>query len=215
MRIRLGILFRSAVLAGSAVVLGLSGTFAAAQNPDAASDTDKYIAPDGKAPPVAPPLRKGSPLDHLANDPKMATLPIGYCEGNTSGPFWIAHRQIDDMDGQGWGWIRQANQDWGDGIWFALQETPGLAVAPRRKLVSPTGDVDWEFKFWGVTASYKAYDPRTDELLPVFVLRGYEVLGPAQPLRKKIGPPGRVLHKPSGASSRNSSPILSDHPGVD
>ncbi len=194
---------------------GLRG-HAVAQNPDAASDTDKYIAPEGKAPPVAPPLRKGSPLDHLANDPKLVSLPIGYREGRTDGPvFWIAHRQIDDMDGQGWGWIRRSDDDWGDGFWFALQETPGVAVAPRRKLTSPAGDVDWEFKFWGELASYKAYDPRTDELLPVFVLQGYEVLGPAKPLKKKIGPPGRVLHKPSGASSRDSNPIVSDHPGVD
>ena len=209
--------FRAARLL--ALLLGLAacwGGKAFAQNPDAASDTDKYIAPEGKAPPVAPPLRKGSPLDHLANDPKMATLPIGYREGKTGGPvFWVAHRQIDDMDGQGWGWIRHSNEDWGDGVWFALQETPGVAVAPRRKLVSPAGDVDWEFKFWGAMAPYKAYDPRTDELLPVFVLQGYEVLGPGQPLRKKIGPPGRILHKPSGASSRTSSPIVSDHPGVD
>src|SRR5471030_2114752 len=62
-----------------------------------------YKAPAGEAPPVAPPLKKGSPLDHLANDPKLAALPIGYKEGNTQGDSaWIAHRLIDEQGGQGW-----------------------------------------------------------------------------------------------------------------
>jgi hypothetical protein len=181
----------------------------------AQTDADGYIAPAGKAPPVAPPLRKGSPLDHLTNDPKMTSLPIGYREGYTTGAtYWIAHRHIDEMDGQGWGWIRKSSDDWDDAKWIALQETLGVAVAPHRKLVSPQADADWEFKFWGSMASYKAYDPRLDELLPVFVLQGYEVIGPANPLTIKVGPPDRVEHRPSGASSRSGRPILSD-PGVD
>ena len=182
---------------------------------DTNSDTGPYTAPAGTAPPVAPPIKKGSPLDHLVNDPKWITLPIGYHEGNTSGSeYWIAHRYIDEMEGQGWGWIRKSGDDWSDGRWIALQETPGLAIAPKRRLLSPTADVDWEFKFWGQLASYEAYDPRTDEMLPVFILQGYEVLGPAQPLRNKVGPPDRISHRPSGASSRAGRPILTD-PGVD
>ncbi len=66
----------------------------------------------------------------------------------------------------------------------------------------------------GKYATYKAYDPRMDEQLPVFILQGYEVIGPAAPLDIKVGPPGRIQHRPSGASSREGRPILSD-PGVD
>jgi hypothetical protein len=174
-----------------------------------------YQAPSGEAPPVAPPLRKGSPLDHLANDPKIATPVIGYKEGRTEGdaPF-TGHRLIDPMGGQGWGWVRRSGSGWGSARWIALQETPGIAVAPHRKLVKADGDLDWEFKLWGRFASYKAYDPRLDEQLPVFVLQGYEVIGPAAPLDIKVGPPDRIEHRPSGASSRDSRPILSD-PGVD
>ena len=54
-------------------------------------------------------------------------------------------------------------------------------------------------------------------MIPVFVLEGYEVVGPAEPLpaTTKIGPSNRQAgQKKSGASSRSSSPILSD-PGVD
>lgn len=174
-----------------------------------------YQAPTGEAPPVAPPLKKGSPLDHLANDPKVTALPVGYKEGHTEGDApWIAHRLIDEMGGQGWGWVKKSGASWGSAKWIALQETPGLAVAPHRKLVKADMDLNWEFKFWGKFASYKAYDPRLDEQIPVFVLQGYEVIGPEAPLSIKVGPPDRIQHRPSGASSREGRPILSD-PGVD
>jgi hypothetical protein len=184
------------------------------QQEDSANDA-VYKAPDGQAPPVAPPLRKGSPLDHLANDPKYTSLSAGYREGNTSGAkFYIAHRLIDPDGGQGWGWIRGTEQRWFSARWIALQESPGLAVAPHRHLVKADMDANWEFKFWGHFASYKAYDPRLDEQLPVFILQGYEVIGQAAPLPIKVGPPDRIEHRPSGASSRNDRPVLSD-PGVD
>jgi hypothetical protein len=174
-----------------------------------------YQAPAGQAPPVAPPLKKGSPLDHLANDPKSPEPSVGYREGHTEGAApWVGHRLIDDVGGQGWGWVRKSGDDWGSGKWIALQETPGLAVAPHRKLMKSDGDLNWEYKFWGKFASYKAYDPRLDEQLPVFILQGYEVVGLAAPLTIKVGPPDRIMHRPSGASSREGRPILSD-PGVD
>jgi hypothetical protein len=181
----------------------------------AQTDEAVYKAPSGEAPPVAPPLKKGSPLDHLANDPKLTEPTVGYKEGHTQGDApWIAHRLIDDVGGQGWGWVKKSGDDWDSAKWIALQETPGLAVAPHRKLAKADMDSNWEFKFWGKFASYKAYDPRLDEQLPVFVLQGYEVIGPANPLGIHVGPPDRVQHRPSGASSRDSRPILSD-PGVD
>jgi hypothetical protein len=174
-----------------------------------------YKAPTGEAPPVAPPLKKGSPLDHLANDPKIAVPIVGYKEGHTQGDAaWIGHRLPDPIGGQGWGWIKKSGDDWDSAKWIALQETPGVAVAPHRKLLKADADSNWEFKFWGKFASYKAYDPRMDEQIPVFVLQGYEVIGAAAPLDNKIGPPDRIQHKPSGASSREGRPILSD-PGVD
>jgi hypothetical protein len=174
-----------------------------------------YHAPEGEAPPVAPPLKKGSPLDHLANDPKLAAPAIGYKEGHTQGEtIWIAHRLIDEQGGQGWGWVKKNGEGWGSAKWVTLQETPGLAVAPHRKLVKADADLNWEYKLWGKFASYKAYDPRMDEQLPVFVLQGYEVIGPAAPLNTKVGAPDRPQHRASGASSREGRPILTD-PGVD
>jgi hypothetical protein len=174
-----------------------------------------YKAPAGEAPPVAPPLRKGSPLDHLANDPKHDEPQVGYKEGRTEGEApYVGHRLIDAVGGQGWGWVRKSGMTWNSATWIALQETPGVAVAPHRKLAKADEDANWEFKMWGKFASYKAYDPRLDEQLPVFILQGYEVIGEAAPLTIKQGPPDRIQHKPSGASSREGRPILSD-PGVD
>jgi hypothetical protein len=192
----------------------LAGTLLSRAADSPQVDTDNYTAPAGAAPPVAPPLNPNSPLYHLAHDPKYPTPVVGYHEGHTTGAFWVAHRGIDDVGGMGWGWIRPSDGDWGDGKWIALQETPGLAVAPHRRLVSASADNNWEFRFWGHMAPYKAYDPHLDELLPVFVLQGYQVLGLANPLTNKMGPPNRIQHRPSGASSRPGRPILSD-PGVD
>ncbi|MCE0484320.1 MAG: hypothetical protein LV479_08800 [Methylacidiphilales bacterium] len=179
------------------------------------SDSETYVPPAGGPPPVAPPLKKGSPLDHLANDPKQETPTPGYKEGDTKGDdYWIGHRFIDTQGGEGWGWIKKNGAGWGSAKWIALQETLGLAVAPHRKLLKADADTDWEYKFWGHFAPYKAYDPHLDEQLPVFVLQGYEVIGLAYPLNNKVGPPDRIQHRASGASSRNNRPILSD-PGVD
>jgi hypothetical protein len=194
-----------------ALMLVPTGAKAQATDPNDAI----YQAPTGQAPPVAPPLRKGSPLDHLANDPKLDQPVVGYREGHTQGEApWIGHRLIDPDGGQGWGWVKPSGAGWGSARWIALQETLGVAVAPHRKLAHADEDTDWEFKFWGKFASYKAYDPRLDEQLPVFILQGYEVIGQAAPLEIKVGPPDRIENRPSGASSRDNRPILSDR-GVD
>jgi hypothetical protein len=210
-------MIRTALLAG---LLGLGLTFSNtlfAEDDAPPVNDGKYVAPGGGPPPVAPPLKKGSPLDHLANDPKQDLPTVGYKQGHTDGAtYWIGHRSVDAQGGEGWGWIKPSTDgnSWNSGQWIALQETLGVAVAPHRKLVKGDADQDWEYKFWGHKAAYKAYDPHLDEKLTVFVLDGYEVIGPASPLTIKIGPPGRIQHRPSGASSRESSPILSD-PGVD
>ncbi len=186
-----------------------------AQTEPSPDDSGVYASPNGAPPPVAPPIRKGSALDHLVNDPKVAALPIGFKEGHTTGSdYWIAHRRVDDAGGQGWGWVKKNGESWGSGQWIALQETPGVAVAPFRKLITHEADDNWEYKFWGRIVSYKAYDPHLDEILPVFVLQGYEVIGPENALNLKQGPPNRVTHRSSGASSRDDRPIITD-PNVD
>jgi hypothetical protein len=202
----------SALLCAS-LLFPASHLFAQAQ--DYTGPETVYHPLQGEAAPVAPPLRKGSPLWHLANDPKLTQLPVGFREGHTDSPdFFIAHRSIDPDGGFGWGWVKKNGQDWDDAKWIALQETLGVAEAPHRKLLKADMDQDWEYKFWGTFAPYKAYDPHLDEQLPVFVLQGWEVIGLAAPLQIHAGPPGRPHSRASGASSRSNRPIMND-PGVD
>ena len=203
-----------AVLFTFALVAWLAG--AGAARAQMAADTSLT------APPVAPPLKTNSPLYHLTYDPKLVQLPIGYREGETGGgDFFIGHRGIDNEGGQGWGWLRKSTDDWGDGKWIALQEQPGLAVAPFRKLTKRDGDADWEFRMWGHYATYKAYDPHLDELLPVFVLQGYQVLGPAAPLRNctSARPAGRsraaAAPRPGPATRSPREPGSIDRPSFD
>jgi hypothetical protein len=204
-----------AMLAGAWMLSTAASSAQTTPAQTSADDSGLYTSPNGAPPPVAPPIRKGSALDHLVNDPKVPALPVGYKEGHTTGSdYLIAHRRVDDAGGSGWGWIKKEGQSWSSAQWIALQETPGVAVAPFRKLVSHEADDNWEFKFWGTIAPYKAYDPHLDEVVPVFVLQGYEVIGPENALNIKEGPPGRLLQRPSGASSRSDRPILTD-PGVD
>ncbi len=173
-----------------------------------AQDDGKYVPPSGEIAPVAPPLKPGSPLYHLANDPRIAAPMPGYRQGDTSGEvFWLAHRMTDPAGGMGWGFVKRSDQSWGSAKWVALQETPGKAIRPDRKLTKGDADNDYEYKFWGSFASYKAYDPHLDEQLPVFVLSGYEVIGAASPLNITAGPAGRPANLPSSSSSRSDRPI--------
>ena len=174
-----------------------------------AQEDGKYVPPAGELAPVAPPLKKGSPLDHLTNDPRVEAPVPGYKQGDTSGAvYWMAHRMADAAGGMGWGLVKKSDQGWSSALWVALQETPGKAVRPDRKLIKGDADVDCEYKFWGKFAGYKAYDPHLDEQLPVFVLEGYEVIGPANPLNITPGPAGRPTSRASGASSRGDRPIF-------
>jgi hypothetical protein len=207
--------FMRPLLALAALAFVATPLLAEENEPPNPIDDEVYKIPAGQAAPVAPPLIKGSALDHLANDPKYTSLAVGFREGRTSGTdYFYAHRLIDPDGGQGWGWVRVPGHSWNDATWIALQETLGVAVAPHRHLQKADMDANWEFKFWGKFASYKAYDPRLDEQIPVFILEGYQVLGQAAPLTVKVGPPDRMEHAPSEASSRGDRPILSD-PGVD
>ena len=189
-------------------LLALTGFFCATAIVAQAQDDGKYVPPAGEAAPVAPPLKKDSPLYHLANDPKIDVPVPGYKQGNTSGDvYWVGHRTLDVAGGMGWGFLRKSDADWGSAVWIALQETPGKAIRPDRKLIKGDADADYEYKFWGHFTGYKAYDPHLDEQLPVFLLEGYEVIGAANPLNAVPGPPGRPTSRSSGASSRDDRPI--------
>lgn len=123
-------------------------------------------------------------------------------------PVYVAHRYYEEK-GAGWGWIKKLKESWSSAKWVALQETPGKAVAPWRRSGDRQSDHNYEYRFYGVFASYLAYDPHRDETMPVFILKGYEPIGEAPALGRKPGPPMRFTRsKKSGASSRSDRPVL-------
>ena len=81
-------------------------------------------------------------------------------------------------------------------------------------LKSRNGDLNYEYELWGHWARFTAYDARTDERLPIFILEGWRVIGLEPALQLNVGLPTRRHRSGTGAASRSSNPILTD-PGVD
>jgi len=117
---------------------------------------------------------------------------------------YVGHRFHEPSDSGGWGWIRLPQDGWNRARWVALQETPGVAVAPWRNMGGSAGDdQDYEFTLHGYIAPYPVYDPHTNEMLDVFVLESYEVIGQAKPLHLLPGPPQRSGRSRSSYSARD------------
>ncbi|HSI86021.1 MAG: hypothetical protein ACAI35_25610 [Candidatus Methylacidiphilales bacterium] len=116
------------------------------------------------------------------------------------GTVFFGHRFYGEKEA-GWGWVRSASDSWANAKWCALKETPGVIMAPFRTLPNRWDDHNHEYKFWGRWADYTAYDPHRDEDLPVFIIEGYESLGPQKDLKRTPGAVRR--NRPSrGATSR-------------
>ncbi|PTY05052.1 hypothetical protein DB346_02255 [Verrucomicrobia bacterium LW23] len=102
------------------------------------------------------------------------------------GAYFIGRRYYSEKEA-GWGWIRTPEEAWSKARWATLKETPGKITAPFRALPHRWDDNNHEYKLWGYWAKYKAYDPFRNKAWPVFVLQGYESLGP-QPQKLKLKP---------------------------
>ncbi len=126
--------------------------------------------------------------------------------------YFIGHRYYN-ADECGWGWIKKPNEPWSAARWTALKESPfsgsPQTVAPSRSLGSKGADHNFEYKLYGRYADYMAYDPHQNELLPVFIIEGYESLGLAKPLKRNPGPSGRVTppKKKSNPAPAQNTPV--------
>ena len=169
--------------------LGVPLRSAAASSQPALRAGGGLQAPAGQAPPVAPPLKKGSPLDHLANDPKLDAA----CRLVTGKAIPAATTYLDRASpdrrtgGQGWGWVKKSGDALGRRQMDRAAGNAGTRRGSAPQTVKSRHGCQLGIRFWGKFASYKAYDPRLDEQLPVFVLQGYEVIGPAAPLTHQGG----------------------------
>jgi len=111
-----------------------------------------------------------------------ATLPAAHTpakHGETDGESWIAQRTMVE-DYCGWGWIKKEKESWRQARWVALEGTTGICPLPHTFLPRPEDDKNYQYRFYGSFAPYRAYEPQADVWVDVFILRGFMSLGPAK-----------------------------------
>lgn len=113
---------------------------------------------------------------------KRATLPAAHTpakHGDTSGESWIAQRTMVE-DYCGWGWVKKDKESWRQARWVALEGTPRTCPLPHTFLPRPVDDKNYQYRFFGTLAPYRAYEPQADMWVDVFILKGFMSLGPAK-----------------------------------
>ena len=111
-----------------------------------------------------------------------ATLPAALTpakHGETNGESWIAQRTMVE-DYCGWGWVRKDKESWRQARWVALEGTPGICPLPHTFLPRPEDDKNYQYRFFGTFAPYRAYEPQADVWVDVFIVKGFMSLGPAK-----------------------------------
>lgn len=111
-----------------------------------------------------------------------ATLPAAHTpakHGETDGESWIAQRTMVE-DYCGWGWIKKDKESWRQARWVALEGTKGVCPLPHTFLPRPEDDKNYQYRFFGTLAPYRAYEPQADVWVDVLVLKGFISLGPAK-----------------------------------
>jgi hypothetical protein len=112
--------------------------------------------------------------------------------GDCTGPYWIGQRIVTERHA-GWGWLKKQDQNWRSAKWIMLKEEPCKIKSPERFYESTTDDNNMQYKLYGEFAPYKGYEPNIDTLTDVFILKGFEVIGPGQKIMlEPPGPGGRT-----------------------
>lgn len=130
--------------------------------------------------PVVPNVLLEDPLPH--NPPPSPPVQ----KGDLTGPVYIGHRVVIEKYA-GWGWIRKESDSWRKGRWVALQEELGEIEAPGRYTRHPESDQDVQYRLFGEFTDDTVYEPNIDVFIPVFALKGFELIGPAP--RPDLRPP--------------------------
>jgi hypothetical protein len=99
--------------------------------------------------------------------------------GDTNGESWIAQRTMVE-DYCGWGWVKKDKESWRQARWVALEGTPRTCPLPHTFLPRPVDDKNYQYRFFGTFAPYRAYEPQADMWVDVFILKGFMSLGPAK-----------------------------------
>jgi hypothetical protein len=99
--------------------------------------------------------------------------------GDTIGESWIAQRTMVE-DYCGWGWVKKDKESWRQARWVALEGTPRICPLPHTFLPRPEDDKNYQYRFFGTFAPYRAYEPQADMWVDVFILKGFMSLGPSK-----------------------------------
>lgn len=145
--------------------------------PPSSPPPENQPVPSSQEPTAPAPAAKPAPI------PKAVPVPRNSM-GLTQGDFWIGQRSIVDRY-VGWGWIRRPDQGWRSAKWVMLMEKPGQAVAPHRFMESSSADENVQYKLYGALADFKGYEPNYDAFVDVFILEGFEKIGPGTPLKRQ------------------------------
>ncbi|MCS7064080.1 MAG: hypothetical protein NZM04_08600 [Methylacidiphilales bacterium] len=137
--------------------------------------------------------------DTEASPPPFGRVPdptlTRYPPRSAASDEFIGHRFVEEK-GQGWGWVKRPRESWHKARWVALKEDPFGAIAPgRARMPKSTDDHNMRYRLWGAFWDRKVYDPKTDEFLEVFILDGWEVIGPDSPPDIPPGPQERTPPK--------------------
>lgn len=150
-------------------------------------------APEKKQEPSGPKRIKFPGVDQVLIDPPLPPHPhssIPKSLGDTSGEVFLAHRSVVEKY-NGWGWIKKESEPWSRARWSAVREQLGKVILPGRHLSHPDNDADMQYRFYGEFSKETAYEPNKDVFVPIFDLKGFELIGKAK--------------KPSGASLPTST----------
>jgi hypothetical protein len=134
--------------------------------------------------------------DQPAPRPRVIPKKFGDC----TGPVYIGHRTVTKRYTE-WGWIWKEKETYRKGRWTIIKENPGVAMIPGRFINNINGDDNIEYKLYGEFAPYRGYDPNYDLFVDVFIIKGFELIGKANPV--DIKPPLPSNKRRSSISSRS------------
>ncbi|MDR2462920.1 MAG: hypothetical protein LBD30_03970 [Verrucomicrobiales bacterium] len=177
-------------------LLILSALTVTAQEP-AANDEQMPIAEPAETPADSQPITPKP-------TPKPKVIPQTW--GDRTGPVYIGHRTVTERHTE-WGWVWPEKDNSRKARWIMIQEIPGQTKIPGRFLDNPKGDDHYEYKLYGEFLPCQGYDPNYDLYVDVFRIKGFEVIGKADPLE---------LRPPTTSSGNKKRPLIAPrHRSID
>src|SRR5437773_10830423 len=89
------------------------------------------------------------------------------------GDYYIGRRYYKP-DYKFWGYVRRPGQSWNTAQLVMLNEKQ--KIAPDREQLEFGNDNNYEYKLYGDFSSDKVYEPASNSIYPVSVLKGYELI---------------------------------------